>query len=88
MWESMINSIIMTTSMQLAEECLKRNEGEPEDSNNSFEGLEMFAQTLETVLARIKVRFIDTIIRLEYLPESSLSGVGLEIHIKKYSIHC
>ena len=84
MWESMINSIIMTTSMQLAEECLKQNEGEPlDESNNSFEGLELFAQTLETVLARIKVRFIDTIIRLEYLPESSLSGVGLEIHIKK-----
>lgn len=79
----MINSIIMTTSMQLAEECLKQNEGEADDSNNSFEGLELFAQTLETVLARIKVRFIDTIIRLEYLPESSLSGVGLEIHIKK-----
>ena len=85
MWESMINSMIMTTSMQLAEECLKQNEGEPlDESQNSFEGLELFAQTLETVLSRIKVRFLDTVIRLEYVPQSSLSGVGIEIHIKRY----
>ena len=86
MWESMINSINMTTSMQLAEECLKQNEGDlssDDFSQNSFEGLELFAQTLDTVLARIKVRFIDTVIRLEYVPTSSLSGVGTEIHIKK-----
>ena len=83
MWESMINSIL-TTSMQLAEECLKQNEGEPlDETQNSFEGLELFAQTLETVLSRIKVRFIDTIIRLEYVPQTSLSGVGIEIHIKR-----
>ena len=52
----MINmiSMHMTTSMQLAEECLKQNEGEPfVESQNTFEGLELFAQTLETVLARI-----------------------------------
>lgn len=84
MWESMINSMIMTTSMQLAEECLKENEGESfEESQTTFEGLELFAQTLETVLARIKVRVIDTVIRLEYVPQSSLSGVGLEIHVKR-----
>lgn len=85
MWESMINSMIMTTSMQLAEECLKHNEGESSDEsqNTTFEGLELFAQALETVLCRVKVRFIDTIIRLEYVPQSSLSGVGVEIHVKK-----
>ncbi len=85
MWESCINSI-MTTSMQLAEEVLKHgSEGESSDEsqNTTFEGLELFAQTLDTVLARVKVRFIDTIIRLEYVPQSSPNGVGLEIHIKK-----
>lgn len=48
----MINSIIMTTSMQLAEECLKQNEGDSFDdeaNTSAFEGLELFAQTLETV---------------------------------------
>ena len=82
----MINSMNMTTSMQLAEECFKQNEGDlssDDFSQNSFEGLELFAQTLDTVLARIKVRFIDTVIRLEYVPASSLSGVGTEIRIKK-----
>lgn len=85
MWESMINSMIMTTSMQLAEKCLRENEGEClDESQNTFEGLELFAQTLETVLARIKVRLIDTVIRLEYVPQTSSSGVGLEIHLKRY----
>lgn len=77
----------MTTSMQLAEECLKQNEGESyfeEGNTPTFEGLELFAQTLETVLARVKVRFINTAIRLEYLQEGSITGIGLEIHIKKY----
>ena len=86
MWESMINSMTMTTSMQLAEECFKQNEEDlsSEDfSQNTFEGLELFAQTLETVLARIKVRFIDTVIRCEYVPQGSVCGVGIELHIKK-----
>jgi len=90
MWESMINSMNMTTSMQLAEECFKQNEGDlssDDFSQNSFEGLELFAQTLDTVLARIKVRFIDTVIRLEYVPASSLSGVGTEIRIKKFDYY-
>ena len=82
----MINSMTMTTSMQLAEGCLKPNENdsvEDASQSSSFEGLELFAQTLDSVLARIKVRLVDTVIRLEYIPQGSSTGVGLEIHIKK-----
>lgn len=38
----------MTTSMQLAQECLKEQAEEPSDAPQPFEGLEMFAQTIET----------------------------------------
>lgn len=40
----------MTTSMQLAQECLKQDSTEGEqyaDAAQPFEGLEMFAQTIE-----------------------------------------
>jgi len=46
-------------------------------------GLELFAQALDTVLARVKVRFVDTVVRLEYIPQGSLTAIGLEIAIKK-----
>ena len=48
MLDSMFSS--MTTSMQLAQECLKQGptEGEQQaESAQPFEGLEMFAQTIE-----------------------------------------
>ena len=86
MLESMISSMTMTTSMQLAEGCLKQDEDddiENSSQNTTYEGLELFAQALETVLARVKVRFIDTVFRLEYVPDGSLTAIGLEIRIKK-----
>ncbi|XP_043931707.1 autophagy-related protein 2 homolog A [Protopterus annectens] len=73
----------MTTSMQLAQECLKEQPEEPSEPTQPLEGLEMFAQTIETVLRRIKVTFIDTIIRLEHVPDGSRHGVALEVHIKR-----
>ena len=48
MLDSMFSS--MTTSMQLAQECLKQqpSEGEEQaDTAQPFEGLDMFAQTIE-----------------------------------------
>ncbi len=48
MLDSMFSS--MTTSMQLAQECLKQepSEGEQQAENaQTFEGLDMFAQTIE-----------------------------------------
>ena len=48
MLDSMFNS--MTTSLQLAQECLKQDQTEGEqhaEAAQPFEGLEMFAQTIE-----------------------------------------
>ncbi|KAJ7384666.1 Autophagy- protein 2 [Desmophyllum pertusum] len=49
----------------------------------AFEGLESFAQTIESVLARVKLSFTDTVIRFEHLPKDTLTGIGLEIHIRR-----
>ena len=69
----MINSIIMTTSMQLAEECLKQQNEEDEEPP-AFEGLELFAQTLETVICIflyfVFLSFYHSHFHDRYLPES------------------
>ncbi|KAK8735432.1 hypothetical protein OTU49_005389 [Cherax quadricarinatus] len=90
MVDSMIESMNMTTSMQIAQECLNHHEEKCEmegitdkDASQTIEGIEHFAQAIDTVLNRIKVRFLDTIIRLEHTPKGSQSGVSLEIRIKK-----
>ncbi|KAF7991887.1 hypothetical protein HCN44_010688 [Aphidius gifuensis] len=79
MFESMWSS--MTSSMQLAQECLQQ------DANNAgnsqpLEGVELFAQTIDSILCRVKVRFLDTVIRLEHVPLDSKTGVALEMCIK------
>lgn len=38
----------MTTSLQLAQECLREGLPEPSEPPQPLEGLEMFAQTIET----------------------------------------
>ncbi|XP_039616656.1 autophagy-related protein 2 homolog A isoform X1 [Polypterus senegalus] len=76
-------SSCMTSSMQLAQECLKETPEEGDEPPAPLEGLEMFAQTIETVLRRIKVTFLDVIIRVEHTPLVSQSGVALEVHIKR-----
>uniref|UniRef100_A0A8D0LD16 Autophagy related 2A n=1 Tax=Sphenodon punctatus TaxID=8508 RepID=A0A8D0LD16_SPHPU len=81
--ESQSWSSCMTTSMQLAQECLKDQAEEPSDAPQPLEGLEMFAQTIETVLRRIKVTFLDTVVRVEHTPSGSHSNVALEVHIKR-----
>ncbi|XP_032229224.2 autophagy-related protein 2 homolog B isoform X2 [Nematostella vectensis] len=85
MTESMIFNN-MTTSMELAQECLRQapSPGEEQaEATQQFEGLESFAQTIESVLARIKLAFADTVIRIEHLPKDTKSGIGLELHIKR-----
>lgn len=81
--ESQSWSSCMTTSMQLAQECLKEQVEEPAEPPQPLEGLEMFAQTIETVLRRIKVTFLDTIIRVEHTHNDTANGVALEVHIKR-----
>ncbi|XP_066992632.2 autophagy-related protein 2 homolog A [Anabrus simplex] len=83
MFESMWSS--MTSSMQLAEECLKQgatSDGKEAETSQPLEGLELFAQTIDSILSRVKVKFVDTTIRLEHVPKESSSGVAVELRIK------
>ncbi|UJR38243.1 hypothetical protein I4U23_030916 [Adineta vaga] len=75
---TMFNS--MNTSMLIAQECLK-NETE---EDTTYQGLETFAATIDSILARVKVELTDTVIRLEHLINNSDQGVALEIRIKKF----
>ncbi|XP_051514871.1 autophagy-related protein 2 homolog A-like [Myxocyprinus asiaticus] len=82
-WDSQGWSSCMTSSMQLAQECLKDPPEASEEPPAPLEGLEMFAQTIETVLRRIKVTFLETIVRVEHHPLDSDAGVALEMRIKR-----
>ncbi|XP_013861327.1 autophagy-related protein 2 homolog A [Austrofundulus limnaeus] len=82
-WDSQGWSSSMTSSMQLAQECLKDPPEASEEPPAPLEGLEMFAQTIETVLRRIKVTFLDTIVRIEHQPPGLKTGVALEVHIER-----
>ncbi|XP_029812574.1 autophagy-related protein 2 homolog A isoform X2 [Suricata suricatta] len=73
----------MTTSLQLAQECLRDGLPEPSEPPQPLEGLEMFAQTIETVLRRIKVTFLDTVVRVEHSPGDGEHGVALEVHVQR-----
>jgi len=44
------SSMSMTTSIQMAQECLRQDPtlANPQDNSQSFEGLEAFAQTIES----------------------------------------
>lgn len=90
MVDSMIESMNMTSSMQIAQECLSPRdesgdgmEDMPEKDPSQIEGIEHFAHAIDTVLNRIKVRFLDTTFRFEYVPKGSQCGVSLEVRIKK-----
>uniref|UniRef100_A0A672MSP6 Autophagy related 2A n=1 Tax=Sinocyclocheilus grahami TaxID=75366 RepID=A0A672MSP6_SINGR len=78
-WDSQGWSSCMTSSMQLAQECLKDPPEASEEPPAPLEGLEMFAQTIETVLRRIKVTFLDTIVRVEHHSLDAETGVALEM---------
>ncbi|KAJ8924233.1 hypothetical protein NQ315_007024 [Exocentrus adspersus] len=79
LFESMWNS--MTSSMQLAEECAKRDAEMAPNETQRFEGLELFAQTIDSILNRVKVKFVDTVIQIEHVPQDSSTGVGIVINI-------
>uniref|UniRef100_A0A8D0CVJ8 Autophagy related 2B n=1 Tax=Sander lucioperca TaxID=283035 RepID=A0A8D0CVJ8_SANLU len=86
--EPMYWSSFMTSSMQLAKECLSQKlTDDMGESFQPFEGLEKFAETIETVLRRVKVTFLDTVLRVEHIPENSKTGIALEIRIKKI-VYC
>uniref|UniRef100_H0VCN2 Autophagy related 2A n=1 Tax=Cavia porcellus TaxID=10141 RepID=H0VCN2_CAVPO len=73
----------MTTSLQLAQECLREGLPEPSEPPQLLEGLEMFAQTIETVLRSIKVTLLNTVVRVEHSPSDREHGVALEIHVQR-----
>ncbi|KAM3870794.1 autophagy-related protein 2 homolog B [Diretmus argenteus] len=86
--EPMYWSSFMTSSMQLAKECLsQRLTDDMGESFQPFEGLEKFAETIETVLRRVKMTFLDTVLRIEHVPENSKTGIALEIRITKI-VYC
>ncbi|XP_058018623.1 autophagy-related protein 2 homolog B [Ahaetulla prasina] len=86
--EPMYWSSFMTSSMQLAKECLSQKlTDEQGEGSQPFEGLEKFAETIETVLRRVKINFLDTVLRIEHVPDNSKSGTALEIHIEKM-VYC
>uniref|UniRef100_A0A3B5LP71 Autophagy related 2B n=1 Tax=Xiphophorus couchianus TaxID=32473 RepID=A0A3B5LP71_9TELE len=80
--EPMYWSSFMTSSMQLAKECLSQKlTDDMGESFQPFEGLEKFAETIET-LRRVKVTFLDTVLRVEHIPENSKTGIALELRIR------
>ncbi|XP_046351358.1 autophagy-related protein 2 homolog A-like isoform X1 [Haliotis rufescens] len=82
---SMLNSMHMTSSMQLAQEVLKSEKltEEAAEETTGFEGVQMFAQTIDAVLSRIKMSFVDTTIRLEHLHKGADRGVALELKVER-----
>ncbi|XP_027264310.1 autophagy-related protein 2 homolog A isoform X6 [Cricetulus griseus] len=75
-------SSCMTTSLQLAQECLREGLPEPSEPPQPLEGLEMFAQTIETVLRRIKVTFLNTVVRVEHSVGDVERGMAVEIRVQ------
>lgn len=73
----------MTTSLQLAQECLREGLPEPSEPPQPLEGLEMFAQTIETVLRRIKVTFLNTVVRVEHSLGDEERGVAVEARVQR-----
>lgn len=84
MLESMWSSV--SSSMQLAQECLEKEGGEIDAEtaqNAAIEGLEKFAQTIDNVLNRIKANLVNTTIRLEFILPKSERGIAIIITIKR-----
>lgn len=74
----------MTTSMQLAEGCLKAaNESNETTSGGLFDGLDVFADVIESVLTRVHVSFADTIIRVAEIPDDQETSIAVEVCIDK-----
>lgn len=72
----------MTTSLQLAKDCLESERGDSIQAEQ-IEGVQKFANMIDSVLSKVRVTFLDTVIRLEHHPEGSPKGVALELRIKR-----
>ncbi|XP_050420614.1 autophagy-related protein 2 homolog B isoform X2 [Adelges cooleyi] len=74
-WSSMSNSVYSSPDSDYEETF----ENAPESEQVS--GLEVFTQAIESILNRIKVKFSNTVIKLEYMPDFLKVGLGLQLHI-------
>ncbi|GFY75857.1 autophagy-related protein 2 homolog B [Trichonephila inaurata madagascariensis] len=83
---SMFDSI-MTSSYQLAEECINSktdDDEECEDFNWPAEGtggVSSVAGLINTFFANLQVKFIDTSLKIEHVPGAGSSGMAFEIKI-------
>ncbi|ELW47207.1 Autophagy-related protein 2 like protein B [Tupaia chinensis] len=57
------------------------------DSRPSLGRLERVSSRIGDVLRRVKVTFIDTVLRIEHVPENSKTGTALEIRIER-TVYC
>uniref|UniRef100_A0A8C6VF55 Autophagy related 2B n=1 Tax=Naja naja TaxID=35670 RepID=A0A8C6VF55_NAJNA len=85
--EPMYWSSFMTSSMQLAKECLSQKlTDEQGEGSQPLKDLRNLLKQLKQVL-RVKINFLDTVLRIEHVPDNSKSGTALEIHIEKM-VYC
>ncbi|KAK9497547.1 hypothetical protein O3M35_004247 [Rhynocoris fuscipes] len=79
MWSSMVSSI------QLAAECLKHDppvqEGAEQESDSNMDGLEIFAHAIESILTRVKIKLINSTVRLEHVPKEGKNGIAFELKV-------
>lgn len=81
-FEEMVSSMTsMTSSLQMAEEMLKN---EKIEKNSKYDGANIFADTIDSVLSRVKVSINDISICLDHLvKDSSNQKLRLEMRIQR-----
>ncbi|XP_043221446.1 autophagy-related protein 2 homolog A-like isoform X2 [Amphibalanus amphitrite] len=85
MFDSMLDSM-STSTMDMAKECLSQVDPRGADpaaaaASETLDGIEALATAIDTVLLRIKVRFVDTVVRVEHVGQGRGRGVGVELRI-------
>ncbi|KAL3873572.1 hypothetical protein ACJMK2_036669 [Sinanodonta woodiana] len=82
----MFCSMSMTSSLQLAQHCLESEKiavDKQLGGSEKIEGVQKFAQMIDSVLTKVKVTLTNTVVRLEHIPTESEKGVALEVRIKR-----
>ncbi|GIX76499.1 autophagy-related protein 2 A [Caerostris extrusa] len=86
MLSSMFDSM-MTSSFKLAEDCLNSKTEDNEDCddfdwpNEGIGGVHRVAKVINTVFQNLEINFIDTSLKIEYVPDAGSPGRALEIKI-------
>ena len=83
MTDSFYNSFKnMTTSMEVAQECMR--DVEKQETETPMGGLDMFAQAIESIFRRIKLKFGEINLRFEHFAPPANLGVGLQLSIRGF----